>query len=565
MHRPRPTSTVPRPGGRRAGAVEVLTTLSTLLLLLILPAPIPISTPGFGPGSLSGQEVDDPLSPPGRLRIGVAPSRTTWESRFGTRLEGGRRIEEVEPLGFDLSYDRLGAEGFPAIASLRESLRQATGDPSLTLSLGRTRARLHATTIRIPIQVDLGVTDWLTVGATVPFLKQRTDVGFVHSADTTNADLGFTPATGPDTPADLFLQNVSDAVSEMQSQAEATCSANPGSPECQSAQSAAQDGQLFLDGVSAGYASPLFPFADSGAGDALRTRLADLDSRFSSHGVTSLPPPDALPLATGPLNQQDFQGVVAQSSFGVSASPLSHWRTPWEIGDVEVHGALRLLEGTRSEAEGWGLRSWLLGVGGLARFGTGRIDDPDRFLDRGSGDGQMDLEGRVFGDVTLARRAGLWADIRYGIQMEGTVPRRISSSQVGFPPRAHRADVSWDPGDYLDLEVAPRVRLTPDLALAARYRYFTKQSDSYELAPGASPGPGVPPVTVLEDETSQTLHETGVSVVYSTLRAVRAGRYGLPFEVRVRYRLAAGGSGGRTPNASRIEVGARFFWTLWGE
>ncbi|MDX1568417.1 MAG: hypothetical protein R3223_11495, partial [Longimicrobiales bacterium] len=520
-------------------------------------------TPGFA--ALSAQEVDDPLSPPGRLRIGVAPSLTTWESRFGSRLEGGQRIEEVEPLGFDLSYDPLGAEGFPAIASLRESLREATGDPSLMLSLGRTRARLQARTIRIPVQVDLGITDWLTVGATVPFLKQRTEVGFIHSADTTNADLGLTPATGPGTSTELFLQDVSQAVAEMQSQADATCSADPGSPECQSAQSAAQDGQLFLDGVSAGYAMPLFPFQDSGAGGALRTRLADLDSRFQNHGVTSLPPPDAMPLAAGPLSQQDYQGVLAQSAFGVSASPLTTWQSPWEIGDVEVHGALRLLEGRRPEAEGWGLGSWLLGVGGLARFGTGRIDEPDDFLDRGAGDGQMDLEGRVFGDVTLARRLGLWADVRYGIQMEGTVPRRISPPEVGFPPVAHRADVTWDPGDYLDLEVAPRIRLTPDLALAARYRYFTKQSDGYGLAAGASPGAGVPPVNVLEAETSQTLHETGISVVYSTLRAVRAGRSGRPFEVRVRYRLAVGGSGGQTPKASRMEVGARFFWNLWGE
>jgi len=524
-----------------------------------------LACPLTGLVSLSAQEADDPLSPAGRLRIGTSAFLTTWESRFGTRMEGGSRIEEVEPLGFDFSRDRLGAGTFPAIAPLRESLRRATGDPSLSLSLGRTRARLQARTIRIPIQIDLGVTDWLTVGATVPFLKQRTEVGFVHSADSATADLGFAPATGPASEVGNFLQSVSDAVNEMQSQADATCSSAPGSPECQSAQSAAQDGQLFLDGISAGYASSLFPFAGSDAGDALRIRLGDLGSRFASQGVTSLPAPDAMPLAAAPLTQAEFQAVIAQPQFGVGAAPLTTWQSPWEIGDVEVHGALRVLEGTRPGMEGWGIRSYLLGVGGLVRFGTGRVNDPDRFLDRGSGDGQTDVEGRVFGDVSLSRRLGLWADVRYGIQMEGTVSRRIAPPDVGFPPLSHRSEVRWDPGDYLDLEVAPRVRLTPDLAVAARYRFYSRGSDGYGLAPGATPGAGVPPVTVLEGETSQTLHETGISVVFSTLRATRAGRSGRPFEARLRYRLAVAGDGGQTPDASRVEVGLRFFWTLWEE
>lgn len=536
----------------RVGAPGIVAPLGFLLALFLAPAPS------------ASQEVDDPLSPGGQLRVGASAFLSTWESRYGTRLEDGVRIEEEEPLGFDLTHDRLGADAFPAILPLREALRTATADPTLGLSLGRTRARLQATTVRIPIQVDLGLTDWLTVGATVPFVRQRTEVGFLLSADEVTADLGLAPETGTGTATEGFLQDVASAVDEMESQADATCSSNPDSADCQSARSAADDGRLFLDGVSAGYASALFPFEGSSGGGSLRSRLGVLGNRFAQHGVTSLPAPGAMPLAEGPLTAGEFQDVLIQSRFGVSADSLATWQSPWEIGDVEVHGALRLLEGRRPAATGWRIRSWLLGIGGLARFGTGRIDDPDHFLDRGSGDGQTDLEGRAFADLSLGWPVGLWADVRYGVQQEGTVPRRISPPHVVLAPLSHRADTRWDPGDYLDVEVAPRIRLTPELALAARYRYYDKESDRYDLAGEIDPDPGVPGVDVLEAETGRTLHEAGISLVYSTLRATQAGLFGRPVEARIRYRRAVTGSGGRTPVASRVEVGLRTFWTLWG-
>lgn len=536
----------------RVGPVTGVALLAPVLLALAVSSPA------------GAQELDDPLSPGGHLRVGASAFLTTWESRYGTRMEDEVRIEEEEPLGFDLTHDRLGADGFPAILSLQDALRTAASDPTLGLSLGRTRARIQATTVRIPIQVDLGITDWLTVGATVPFLRQRTEVGLVHSADATTADLGLAPETGSGTATETFLQDVADAVSEMQGRADATCSSDPDSADCQTARSAAEEGERFLDGVSAGYASALFPFEGSSAGGSLRSRLGTLGNRFARHGVTSLPPPGAMPLAQAPLTAGEFQQVLIQSRFGVSADSLATWQSPWEIGDVELHGALRLLEGTRPDAEGWSIGSWLLGVGGRVRLGTGRIDDPDRFLDRGSGDGQRDLEGRVFADLGVGRRLGLWADVRYGIQLEGMVTRRISPPDVVLAPVSHRTVTRWDPGDYLDLEVAPRLRLTPELALAARYRYHEKESDRYAPAPGSDPAPGVPPVGVLDAETGQTLHETGISLVYSTLRATEAGLFGRPVEARIRYRRAVAGGGGKTPVANRVEVGLRTFLTLWG-
>lgn len=511
----------------------------------------------------SSQAVEGPLSPAGRLRVGLAPTIWTADSRFGRRTEDDRLIEEVEPLGFDLSRDRVGATLLPGLSSVQDALRQALERPGYSVSLGRSRTRIQETRLEVPVRLDLGITDWLTVGTTLPFVKRRSEVTFLMEADTLTADLGVSPGLTSPGPTQDFMESLSGAVDAMSASADDVCASSPDSPECDAARDALADGRSFRDALDRAYSASFFPFGQSPTGADLRDRLGSLATRFADFGVTSVPDPSSLPLAEGPLGQEQFQQILSRSEFGIVGRPLETWESRWEIGDMELHGAVRLFEHSQADTAGFFERpSVLLGVGGTVRLGTGSTHGPDDFVDFGSGDGQTDLELRAFGDLGFAGRAGLWADVRYGIQTEGRVFRRIAPPESVLAPLSARAPVLWEPGDYLEAEVAPRWHLTPELAVAGRYRFRTEGEDDYALAPDASGE--LPDPSLLERETGATLHEGGLSVVFSTLATARAGRTGLPLEARIRYRMAVAGDGGRVRKGSRYEMGLRVFWRLWG-
>lgn len=520
----------------------------------------------FCAGSVSAQEIEGPLSPAGRLRIQVSPSIWIQETRFGRRIEDGRVVEEEEPLGFDLSRDRFGTDAVPGLQGLEEALRGALDRSGFQLSLGRTRSRVQASRVRVPIRLDLGVTDWLTVGGTIPFVRRRAEVAFSLRADTLTSNVGVSPAVSAPEATNAFLDRFGAALSVMDALRTDLCQQGAGSADCQEAERVLGEARSFRDALALAYGSgSLFPFEGSAPARTLLQRLGDLSEAFQSLGAGALP--GSLPLAGEPLSMEAFREFTTEPEFGIEGTPLDTWQSGLEVGDVELHAAVRLLEGAPPPAEGPGTRpSHFLGVGALLRLGTGTPDSPENFVDLGTGDGQTDLELRAFGDMTFRSRYGIWADLRYGIQTEGDQIRRIAAPDAVLPPLSSRAPVTWDPGDYGSVEIAPRVHLTPQVAVAARYHFFSKGSDDFALAGAPDPEEGgvqLPDPGLLEQETEVTLHRVGISLVYSTLSAAERGETGFPFEAWIRYRTAVSGSGGQTPKAGRFESGGRLFWRLW--
>lgn len=544
------------------GPVRVLAVAGNLLLLSCM-ASLGAAT------QADAQAVEGPLSPAGRLGIGLSGHFWTHDARFGLRREDGRLVEATEPLGFDLSRPAAGTELLPGLTPLQESVRSALDDPAVRVSVGRTRARIRATRITLPFRVDLGVTDWLSVGVNVPFVKQRSEVAFLLDADSATANLGLNPRL--ESPAQVagFSESMGAAIDALQARSDARCDGRDATAvQCAEIAAALEQARSLRDALSEAYASEgLFPFRGSTAGRILTGRLETLANRFSDHGVTGLP--SSLPLAEGPLDEESFAAYLTDPKLGMDGSALDTWQSVWELGDVELHGAVRILEKARAPdpASVWDRTTVLLGAGGLVRLGTGTPDQPDHFTDLGSGDGQTDVEARLFGDLALGG-VGLWADARYGIQLEGTRIRRVAPPEVVLPPAGYARQLTWTPGDYRSLEVAPRYHLTPELAVAGRYRFYRKGADRYALVSGDDtppdePLPGVDPAD-LEAETEATLHQVGIGLVYSTLRAARRDLAGRPLEIHVRYRVSSAGSGGLTPKASSVRLGLRLFWSLWG-
>ena len=511
------------------------------------------------PAGAAAQVTEGPLSPAGRLRVEVAPSFFHWKDRFGLREVDGRRVEGVEPLGFDLQADPA-TDLFPGVAVLESSLREVLDDPGFQAALGATRARVAHDVTRIPLRADLGVFDWLTVGVTVPFVLTRTEATVALRVDPAAANLGLSPAvTAPDAMLG-FLQELSARADAAASRADALCA--EGDPACAEAEALAGDAAALESGLRSAYgATPLFPVEGTEAGGALRARLDALNARLSTAGLGEVG--STLPLADRILDREGFERIFEDPLAGLQASVPGKVVNVWELGDVELTAAVRLLEGVSRDSAGAPARArWQVGARGLVRLGTGIPDSADVFFDLGSGDAQTDVEGGVFANVRVGS-VGLWADARYGVQGATTLLRRAVPPDLVLAPVATRVPVRWTPGSYLQLEVSPRWHLTTELAVAATWRTFTKGPDTYELAASADPTLPIDP-SVLEAETEATVHELGGGLVFSTLEAWRDGRTSVPFEVRFGVQAGVSGSGGRTPKGVRIQGGLRLYQRLWG-
>jgi hypothetical protein len=267
--------------------------------------------------------------------------------------------------------------------------------------------------------------------------------------------------------------------------------------------------------------------------------------------------------ATQWVEADDFGSLAAVDGFGVEGYPLDDVRSLWNAGDVEVSASVRILEGAvRDSAELVPRLSYRLTGTALVRLPTGVMDDPDRFLSVGTGDGQTDFEGRVMAELTVGRRLGIRAGGRYGVQMPRTFVRRVAAPEQVLAPISSRQLVEWDPGGFFAFEIAPVYRFAPELSLGAEYRVFRKYRDTYTLA-GASVGAPVDPV-VMQVESGVTVHALGGILRYDTVARHDAGEPVTPLQLHLRIQRAVSGGGGQTPVTTHLEFGVRLFRRLWG-
>ncbi len=503
------------------------------------------------PLGLGGQEFTGPLVPLGQFRFEINSLFHFADERFGRRMEGGSLIEENEPLGFDFEDTAVGTRLFPALEDLEADQTTAAGVAITPVVLGRTRAVFTKDAVWIPIRLDVGVLDWLTVGTTVPFSRRRGE--FATSIQTDGADVGLPPGTAGD-----FLGEVSTANGALTAIVTTFCTADPLSSECSQTTNLLAEGEGFYDALTRGYGDHgVFPLDGSGTGDALQSRTTSLLNAYQAVGVPSFPM--LIPLATEALTEETYLDLVSNPALPVKGEVLETWRSPWELGDVEIHAYARLwrigYEAAPDEPQPT-LRGEI-GAGALFRLGTGRIDSPRNFLDTGSGDGQNDIELSVFGTLRYGSHVGIAGDFRYGIQQPVQVLKRITAPDRIFAPFSAQQVVRWNPGDYMQIRVSPQVYLTEEISLSFDLRYFSKRADRYtsaDVGTGLDPG-------LLDRETIEESLGIGGSVVFST---VRSGR-GRPLEARFLVQEALSGSGGQTLKTWRVEVGLRFYLGIWGQ
>jgi hypothetical protein len=522
------------------------------LALLLATASLSVGTP------LEAQLTEGILSPAGRLRLEVSPTFDLWSNRFGSHLSDGAVVEGPEPLGWDLEQGSL----LP-VAPLRTAIQNVLGTATnLRVDMGSMRALVSRDRSRIAFGAALGVFDWLTIGASVPIVKARTELAF----DLAGGDVGLNPRLVGDGRFGAFVNALDVGRAQLQEVVTQRCAAS--SPNCAALRELLTRYSAFATGVSAAYnSSPLFVTSSSAAGRGLQLRLTTLrdEIRLSEPGIAL---PDSVVLARTPLDEDELEQLLVDPANAYQLiQPLALAPEVWKLGDVEVSLALRVIEGAVRDSAGADARfRYLLGVQALARLPTGMTDHPDIPLDFGSGDGQLDLEGGAFTDLRWSR-VGVRAEARYGVQSAVDLVRRVAPPEIVFAPLVTRELVTWTPGSYLSFEATPSWYLTSELAFGGMYRLWSKGSDEYTYAGGVRDDillPGTFPIGVLEQETAETLHEVGLGLAFSTLTSWREGLARVPFEVRLVVRRAIAGSGGATPKGTRMEATGRVFWRLWG-
>lgn len=544
-------------------------------------------------GTLQAQAPGSPVVPAGTLGFQVRPEVRIWNSRFGLREAG--TVEEVEPLGFDFSNTDFGSL-IPDLAATEQALRDLTGDPTFGVALGRSRVRLNALRIEIPVTASLGITDWLTVTGTVPFVRRRMEVDFALTGD--GRTVGFSPGLSDDA-VTLYLSQFQQSIADVQQAADDFCATSgEGDPGCMDLRAVVSDANLLFGQLDAGYASALFPSVGSSGATALVNRLTVLRERMVMAGDATFidstwtaPLPLASPGTTGGID-----ALFADPAAGILAEPLDGFQSVWEIGDVEVGAWVRLLDvggqravgGPSAGADAPGpldsaratpaaartpageagaprqerlaerpLRLHLA-AGATFRLGTGVSDRPDNFVDLGSGDGQNDVEVHGFAYVGVGSRLSARGTVRYGIQMVGDVARRISAPDQPIALAASQGVYQWDPGDYVDVSIAPEYRLTPELSVGARLRYYRRGEDVYSSA-------SVPQgfdLTLLQRETREDVQYIGAGVtLWPSARTRLLGQW--PMAASVAYMKAISGGGGRTPKDDSLQLDVRLFFGVW--
>lgn len=535
------------------------TRLATVALLIALALP----------AAASAQEPYSPLVPGGMLRLSIRGDYLTFSQRFGTATDN---VEDdaLRSLS-ELFAGVIGPTTFPTLTSFEDAV-QTAADMAYTANFGSLDVAIEKSSARVPLSLDAGVFDWLTVGATVPLIKNQTEFLGFFSADSASVNAGFSPGLDNGSLVATFLAGLRSSVTRYDSFRATTCEADPNSPLCVEATAIAAAALAFHGSLATMYDSGMAPLVWSEAGIALQARLLRFREAFRAVGVATSS--GDVPLSNTPLTADDLPTLLSDPRFGIEASyPLEEWTPLWALGDIEFRADANLFQAGDPESS----RQLTLGAGALVRLPTGTQDDPTNFLDMGTGDGQTDVELRGWMNGRSGQ-FGLWLDLRYGLQMKGSTERRVFDDAFAITPSWSQAKLEWDPGDYQSVEVAPWFQPNEAFSVVAGFRYFSKGKDRFILAEGVLPNgdAAVPDPNILVAGSEMWSSEYTVGMVYN--RAGNGGHGGrsagqptsdtqlpsddYPLEIRALYRSVFMGQG--VPAAETIEVQFRLFRRLWG-
>ncbi len=522
------------------------------------------------PKPLAGQEPYFRLTPAGTVRFSTLATYRTHSSLFADWAEGASDGRSLQLLGNRFS-GWVGTNLLPALSGFQDAVREA-GVSGYHVRLGHLDSRMERSQVRIPFGIDIGVFDWLTVGASAPVARMETEFGFVFSVDSagpgTNA--GFSPGRAGEINVGSFLTELSGAFDILDSHRARLCAEGPGSQECRNAASRVADGRAFHRALSRMYGAELSPVGWSRAGRALQGRLESFRAAIEAAGGEL---PGSVPLALAPLTAEQLQELISEPEFGTEGAPLEHWRPGWLLGDIDVRIDGRVLRTGESDA---GLRM-TLGAGATMRVPASSPEDPGHFLDAAAAPGHWGGSSRIWLDSRWGGAAGASLEAEYGLFFPRDVQARLFDPLYAMPPRKTETTLRRTPGSRLRLDAAPWIRIGMSLTLIGGFRYVRQGQDAYAPSLGTSPeAPDAQALSVREPDyspeefgryTGGSFGEAMAGMVFERAGSgaeLAGGRERAnPLEVRALYRQVAFGGGGSVPVIRSFEVGIRLFRRIW--
>jgi hypothetical protein len=487
----------------------------------------------------SGQYADARLVPKGVLRIGFEPRYLSYRERFDAN-------GSTEPLGTDFSDSTAGVRLFPTLAEPQTALRSILTDPLYAVNLGVFRTIRDADIRRFPLTLRFGLSDRISLTARVPLVTTRSQVDF--SVDSAAGDMGWNQLaeqSGNSVAAQQAIQTLFAELEAGAAAVDARIAAGdfgcPSSPECDDARAAVADarqlvlGLAVLAGVDAGgtpgaQITPFAPLTASEAGTGLLAAIQDVSTRLVQFGASPLTA--TYPLPSAPIGAGGVNEMLADSAYGYASYPLQFSKYSLNLGDIE------------------------LGM----RFGVFQSDEPDHFLDIGTGDRQLDVEVGLEGAWEPGSFLGLAGSASYNLQLGHQLVRRVTRHTAPIAPLAARTTVKRNLGDELRASVYPSLRLSPSFTVYGTAAYYRRSADNYALA--GNPSDGQPlDASELAFETSMSSWSFGAGIHYYSRG--RTGR-GMPIEAGIDYRAAFSGNGGQTPKYASVSFYLRLHWRLLG-
>lgn len=504
--------------------------------------------------------------------MGVGGQLDTWNSTFGSNASG-EPVRTSSPLGARFSSHDLGASEVAGLSQLEGRLRALTGLDALKLSLGDVQLRAEARRSTIPVRFELGVGRRLQLSAMIPYVQTRVEMAATVNRTGESGNVGLNPALTEQSQlaGNATLVNQLRASAEALDAALAACETEPEVPACSNpgaARATNAAARAFASEIVAVYGVPdeggaaVVPRTGSEAARAVADRLAALRESYGAFGV------GGIGAGVGPSNaSQPLTGATlgtALAALGVAQPGNS---ASYGIGDIELGARVLVFDGFDGDMERATNPSRFTArasVDGLVRLGTGKPADVDELLKIGTGDGQMDVEIGAVADLIVGRRFWTSAAVRYGIQMTGEqsirLPNTAAESYLGDE---NVTRVRRDPGDYLELELTPRVSLGDFVSLSGSYRFRSQGMDALEVISGETDV--IPQSLDLAARRGEgTEHRVGIGVTISTISAYAARRVRMPLDISYLHSRSVAGSGMGTAKLTRDEVLLRIYLSAFG-
>lgn len=523
-------------------SIRAVLSIAPTLALLVLAA-----------SGLAGQSLADPVLPRGHVRISAMGDFTSWSQGYGEAFEGG------EPLNSELLV--------PGLAGLETALSAFAGDSGpLGIELGAQGAFVSRSTVEVPLGLEVGIFDWLTVGASLPLVQTRVEAEL--SPGPAETGLGTNPALTNPGAVSGYLGALRDLGTQVEALVESRCDADANSPGCQEAVAAGEALANGRAGLRSAYgASPFFPSAGSAGALALEAWVADLDAALTGLGVAPLG--EIPPLPAAPITLEGYRDLTGPGG-ALAGTPLNPGESLWTPGDISLSAALRLVDlTTRRDSAGVPEVRISAAATAALRIPFGGPDSLDIYGESGLSRGQQDVEFGGWVGASTPRLA-LRARGRYTLQQSNTLETRRGSAETALG--SGNAQVVVDPGEVLELEVEPAVRLAPALSLGGLWRYQRRGAGTTEVSALQLDGsggvasvplavdflPGLGPLELPEWST----HEVGGTLTYHTVDI--GERDGSGFEAFLRIVRSVGGDRGAAPARTRATMGLRLVRRLWG-